>query len=176
MRTLLPHGLDDLEHGVEYLLGDCPPWDRERVAVKIASDLASTGDAATLAFIVAVQRFAQFSGDGATVREAFHRFAVDNGPAIGGLQQASAAARRSANARTPVNVARQARQIAWLAQALKRLRPRARSTDNAATLIADRIANDPAFAGIECPKDMPSGRSRLIELIKRVPNLGELLR
>lgn len=173
---LLPHGLDDLAHGVDCLLGDFLPEDRQRLADKIAADLAGIDSDAAQALVFETQRFAALGGDGASVRAAFHRFAVNDGPAIGGLQQASEAARRSVGRRAAVNAGREDLHIAWLAVALKRLRPRAPNVAHAASLIADRIEHDRDFAGIPCPEDMPGGLTRLRQLIKRVPNLAGLLR
>jgi hypothetical protein len=175
--------MDDLEHGLECLLGDFLPEDRQQVADRIASDLAGlvsdpdgkNSDAAW-ALVLETQRFAAFGGDGASVRAAFRRFAVDDGPAIGRRQQASEAARRSVGRRVAVNADREDRHIAWLAVALKRLRPRAPNVAHAASLIADKIAHDRDFAGTPCPEDMPGGLTRLRQLIKRVPNLAGLLR
>lgn len=159
------------------------PEDRQRLADKIASDLdglvndpdGNNSDAA-LALVFETQRFAALGGDGASVRVAFHRFARDDGPAIGRRQQASDAARRSVGRRAAVNAGREDLHIEWLAVALKRLRPRAANVAHAASLIADKIAHDPDFAGTPCPKGMPGGRTRLGQLIKRVPNLADLLR
>lgn len=90
MQSLLPHGLDDLDYGVEHLPGDCLPADRERVAGKIASDLAGIVGTATRELIFAAYRFAAMGGNGDNVRKAFHRFAVE-------ICRPSASANRQAN-------------------------------------------------------------------------------
>lgn len=152
------------------------PEDRQRHADRIANDLAGIDSDAVRALVFETQGFAAFGGDGEDVRAAWDRFVVNDGPAIGRLQQASEAARRSVGRRAAGNADREDRHIAWLAVALKRLRPRAPNVAHAASLIADKIAHDRDFAGTPCPEDMPGGLTRLRQLIKRVPNLAGLLR
>jgi hypothetical protein len=163
--------MDDLEHGLECLLGDFLPEDRQRLADKIASDLVGIDSDAARALVFETQRFAAHGGDGASARAAFRRFAVDDGPAIGRRQQASEAARRSAGIRAAGNADRHALQLAWITRALADLRPRPRSAEHAATLILRKIASDPGV-----PDYLPRSATQVARLVRRAPNLADIVR
>lgn len=91
-RLLLPHGLDDLAHGVEQLLTNCTTAaHREAIADVILRDLDGMAGTAAPLLALAVSRYAAWGGDPEPVREAFHRFAVDAGPYIGAKNRTIAA-------------------------------------------------------------------------------------
>lgn len=137
---LLPHGLDDLQHGVDYLLTDCPTESRQRTADRIVAELAGIGGTAAAHLAQAVQTFAAFGGDGTDVHEAFLRFAVDAGAYIGarnqGIKTQSTGARKRAEAATSATDA--AIEVAMTAAINSRLGRRFDTVQDAINYLARR--------------------------------------
>jgi hypothetical protein len=110
-------GLDDLGHGIDALLADDPDLSRNRIADKICRYVEGIEGKATRDFCYAVQEFAMLGRDPALVREAFARFVLEAGPAIGeaaykrdlarrnGKAGAAALKRKSATTLTPLQAA-----------------------------------------------------------------------
>lgn len=91
---ILPHGLDDLQHGVDVLLS-ADPHEREVIANKITVEVGCLNATAATDLLLAVQRFAAWGGDPTPVREAFTTFAAECGPHIGAQHHKHDQARRN---------------------------------------------------------------------------------
>ncbi|NIC43311.1 hypothetical protein [Aquabacterium sp. A08] len=79
----LPHGLDDLQHGIEVLLGTENGPDREGLAATIVDMVGTIPGTATARLISSVSRFAAWGGNADTVREDFQQFIVETGAWVG---------------------------------------------------------------------------------------------
>lgn len=116
----LPHGMDDLQAGVDYLLTCAPEW-RQGAADKITADITGIKGTAAAELILIVQRFAAFGGDAEPVRAAFVTFTVDAGAWIGARQQGQKLRSAGGKARKILTTAEQRRRLEVITARLEKV-------------------------------------------------------
>jgi hypothetical protein len=120
----LPHGLDDLQQGIETLLSSEPQVHRQVLAQTIMDSIGSIPGSAAQQLCLEVGRFAAWGGGENDVRAAFQRFVVDVGVWVGEKQiehKANTKLRKASviGAETRSKTAAQQQQIAdkWFSRA-----------------------------------------------------------
>lgn len=124
----LPHGLDDLQLGIDLLLSTAPGAQREAVAATIIDTVGSIPGTAASILVNSVSRFAAWGGNEDAVREDFHQFIVASGEWVGAEQvnhKANTARRKASEIGAVVRKERaaEARESAdkWFDQAFSKM-------------------------------------------------------
>lgn len=80
---MLPHGYDDLEHGVRALCEAIGEAERDHLAAKLTGDFAGLPADVAGMFFLEVQRFAAWGGDTGSLWRAFHDMTPHLGERVG---------------------------------------------------------------------------------------------